>query len=122
MSWIAKAALAAALLNCGLLNVSAQETRQGQWLKDGACALFSAGAAAGDTVSWTGSCVDGYAEGLGTATFIHDGQAQSFTATFVHGVIPDGHVITRWGQGWSYDGETVSGRFNGAGILTTDAS
>ncbi|HYS45787.1 MAG TPA: hypothetical protein VEM35_05085, partial [Rhizomicrobium sp.] len=122
MSWIAKAALAAALLNCGLLNVSAQETRQGQWLKDGGCALFSAGAAAGDTVSWTGSCAGGYAEGLGTATFTHDGQAQSFTATFVHGVIPDGHVITRWGQGWSYDGETVSGRFNGAGILTTDAS
>ena len=43
-------------------------------------------------------------------------------AFFVHGVIPDGHVITRWGQGWSYDGETVDGRFNGAGILTTDAS
>ena len=127
MSWIAKAALAAALLNCGLLNVSATETSdtplgKGQWLKDGNCSLFSAGAGPGDTVSWTGSCVDGYAEGLGTATFTHDGQTQSFTATFVHGVIPDGHVITRWGQGWSYDGETVAGRFSGAGILTTDAS
>ena len=65
-------------------------------------------------VSWTGACVDGYAEGLGTATFTHDGQSQSFTANFAHGVIPDGHVITRWGQGWSYDGETVGGRFNGA--------
>src|SRR6185312_9626382 len=41
---------------------------------------------------------------------------------FVHGVIPDGHVITRWGQGWSYDGETVGGRFNGAGILTTNTA
>jgi hypothetical protein len=37
-------------------------------------------------------------------------------------VIPDGHVITRWGKGWSYDGETVGGRFNGPGILTTDSS
>ena len=125
MSWIAKAALAAALLNCGLLTASADRQFQQPgrtWLKDGACALFSAGAAPGDTVSWTGACVDGYAEGLGTATFTHDGQSQSFTAFFVHGVIPDGHVITRWGQGWSYDGETVGGRFNGAGILTTDAS
>src|SRR5471030_1219319 len=140
MSWIAKAALAAALLNCGLLNASATDTSNGQvgngqvgdsqvgnggsgqWLKDGACALFSAGAGPGDTVSWTGPCVDGFAEGLGTATFTHDGQSQSFTASFSHGVIPDGHVITRWGQGWSYDGETVHGRFDGAGILTTDAS
>ncbi|MBA2587692.1 MAG: hypothetical protein H0U98_03610 [Alphaproteobacteria bacterium] len=123
MSRIAKAALAAALLNCGLLTASAQETaNNGQWLKDGTCSLFSAGAAAGDTVNWTGSCVDGYAEGLGTATFTHDGQSQIFTANFQHGVIPDGHVITRWGAGWSYDGETVGGRFQGAGILTTDTA
>ena len=123
MSWMAKAALAAALLNCGLLNVSAQDTsNNGQWLKDGDCSLFSAGAGPGDSVTWTGACAGGYAEGLGTATFTHDGQAQSFTAYFVHGVIPDGHVITRWGKGWSYDGETVGGRFNGTGILTTDSS
>ncbi len=124
MSWTAKAALAAALLNCGLLDASADnsnssQNQTGTWLKDGDCALFSAGAGPGDSVSWTGACVDGVAEGLGTATFTHNGQSQSFTANFVHGVIPDGHVITRWGQGWSYDGETVAGRFNGAGILTT---
>ena len=108
MSWMAKAALAAALLNCGLLTASADDNSiTGQWLKDGDCSLYSAGAGPGDTVRWTGECVDGYAEGLGTATFTHDGQTQSFTANFTHGVIPDGHVITRWGQGWSYDGETV---------------
>ncbi len=123
MSWIAKAALAAALLNCGLLTASADDnSTTGQWLKDGDCSLYSAGAGPGDTVRWTGECVDGYAEGLGTATFTHDGQTQSFTANFTHGVIPDGHIITRWGQGWSYDGETVGGRFNGAGILTTNTS
>jgi hypothetical protein len=127
MSWTAKAALAAALLNCGLLTASADSSNSsnnqtGTWLKDGDCALFSAGATSGDSVSWTGRCEDGYAEGLGTATFGHDGQSQSFTAIFVHGVIPDGHVITRWGQGWSYDGETVGGHFNGAGILTTNTA
>ena len=72
MSGIAKAALAAALLNCGLLNASATDTSGGGWLKDGACALFSADAHPGDSVSWTGSCVDGYAEGLGTATLDPD--------------------------------------------------
>jgi len=127
MSWTAKAALAAALLNCGLLTASADNSNSsnnqaGTWLKDGDCALYGAGAMAGDGVTWTGRCQDGYAEGLGTATFTHEGQSQSFTANFVHGVIPDGHVITRWGQGWSYDGETVGGRFNGAGILTTNTA
>jgi len=130
MSGNARAVLAAALLNCGLLTASAADSSinsgdsnsGGQWLKDGACSLFSSVAVPGDTVSWTGTCVDGYAEGLGTATFSHEGQTQSFTANFVHGVIPDGHVITRWGQGWSYDGETLGGRFNGPGILTTDHS
>src|ERR1700722_4240444 len=123
MSWMAKAALAAALLNCGLLTASADDSStSGQWLKDGDCSLYSAGAGSGDSVKWTGECVDGYAEGLGTATFTHDGQSQSFTANFTHGVIPDGHIITRWGQGWSYDGETAAGRFNGAGILITNTA
>lgn len=123
MSWIAKAALAAAMLNCGLLNASAAgETSTGQWLKDGDCALFSADASPGDTVQWTGECRDGYAQGLGTATFAHDGQSQSFTAFFERGQVPDGHVISRWGDGWSYDGNTIAGRFNGPGILTTNTS
>jgi hypothetical protein len=123
MSWMAKASLAAALLNCGLLTASADDnSTSGQWLKDGDCALYSAGAGPGDTVRWTGECVDGYAEGLGTAIFTHDGQTQSFTANFIHGVIPDGHIITHWGQGWSYDGDAVGGRFNGPGILTTNTS
>lgn len=127
MSWTAKAALAAALLNCGLLNASAQtspspKNQSGTWLRDGDCALFSAGAGPGDSVNWTGQCRDGFAEGLGTATFTHDGQSQSFTAYFVHGVIPDGHIITRWGQGWSYDGEAMDGRFNGWGTLTTNTA
>ena len=126
MSSIAKAALAAALLNCGLLNASADDlstTKEntGQWLKDGDCSLFGADASPGDTVSWTGSCPDGLADGLGTATFIHNGQNQSFTGSFSRGFLQDGHVISRWGQGWSYVGETVAGRFKGQGILTTDA-
>ena len=51
MSGIAKAALAAALLNCGLLSASAENSSNnpaGAWLKDGACALFGADAMPGD--------------------------------------------------------------------------
>jgi hypothetical protein len=122
MSWTVRAGLAAAVMTCAMSNGFAAP--EGAWLTDEKtqCSLFSAGAGPGDTVTWTGDCVEGYAQGLGTATFTHDGQTQSFTADFTRGVIPDGHVISRWGQGWSYDGEQVKGVFNGAGILTTDTS
>ena len=125
MSGIAKAGAAAAVLACALSAASAgadeaQNGQQnGQWLKDGACLLFNADAHPGDTVNWTGDCVDGYASGLGTATFAHDGKTQSFSAVFARGMVPDGGVVTRWGDGWRYEGETVDGRFHGAGILTT---
>lgn len=124
MTGTAKALGAAAWLACGLLAApaEAQETQNNQWLKDGNCLLFDAESHPGDRVSWTGGCVDGYADGLGTATFTHDGKTQSFTAIFARGVVPDGNVITRWGNGWSYQGETVGGRFHGYGILTTEAN
>jgi hypothetical protein len=121
MTGIAKAGAAAAVLACALTAApaGADETQNGQWLKAGDCLLFNADADPGDTVSWTGDCVDGYASGLGTATFTHAGKTQSFSAVFARGMVPDGGVVTRWGDGWRYEGETVGGRFHGAGILTT---
>ena len=111
------AALAACLLTCASSTASAATG----WLTDpgSACAVFAAGN--GDRVAWTGACEDGLATGLGTATFFQgDRETESFTADFNHGMVVDGHVITRWGAGWSYDGDTVHGRFNGGGILIND--
>ena len=49
MSWIAKAACAAALLNCApFAAYAAEPPSQGQWLKDGDCSLFNADAHPGD--------------------------------------------------------------------------
>lgn len=123
MAWMAKAALAVALLSLFSSQASADDpTGAGQWLKDGDCALYEAGASPGDRVQWMGECIDGFAEGLGTAIFTHESQSQSFTGRFSHGALADGHVITHWGHGWSYDGDVVGGRFNGEGVLVTDRS
>ncbi|MCX7280324.1 MAG: hypothetical protein NTX21_01920 [Alphaproteobacteria bacterium] len=62
------------MLNCRLQAASADVNSTGQWLKDDAYSVYGVDAATGDTVSCTGSCVDVYAEGLGTATFTHDCQ------------------------------------------------
>lgn len=126
---IARAVLAAAWLACGswaalaapgIQQEGQPEAQAGQWLKDGECLLFNAEAKAGDSVSWTGACVEGYASGLGTATFTQDGKTQSFTAHFARGMIPDGNVVVQWGDGWRYEGGMVEGRFHGAGVLVTD--
>ena len=80
MPWMLRAGLAAALLNCAVLTGwAAPQTPQedaGQWLKDevSACSLFNADARPGDTVSWSGACADGFASGLGTASFRRDAE------------------------------------------------
>jgi hypothetical protein len=110
-----RAGLAACVLTCAFSSAHAA----GGWLTDPAasCAVFGSG----ERVAWTGACEDGLASGLGTATFFQDGKpAESFTADFNHGMVADGHLITRWGAGWSYDGEAVHGRFEGGGILIND--
>ena len=93
------------------------------WLTDSntQCAVFDGNARAGDTVSWSGACVDGLASGQGTAAFNNNGAVfESFTANFAKGVAQDGHVVARWGKGWSYDGNDAHGQFNGAGVLIND--
>lgn len=116
-----RAGLAACVLTCALLGGVSSAGAAGGWLTDPqtACAVFTAGS--GTAVAWTGDCEDGLATGLGTATFFQGArEVESFTADFSKGMVVDGHVITRWGAGWSYDGDTVHGRFNGGGVLIND--
>ena len=114
-----RAATAVIMLVCVL--PSARAAEESGWLTDAknSCAVLGTGS--GDAVAWTGACEEGLANGLGTATFFKDGkEVESFTADFARGMVADGHVITRWGDGWSYHGEQKSGRFAGGGVLVND--
>jgi len=109
----------AGLAACVLMGALSTAHAAGSWLTDpdNSCAVFGSG----ERVTWTGACEDGLATGLGTATFFQaDKPAESFTADFSRGMVVDGHLITRWGAGWSYDGDAVHGRFAGGGILIND--
>lgn len=100
----------------------AADAATAHWASDPAsgCALYDANLRPGDTVSWSGACRDGRAEGPGTATFFKDGAAfEHFTGSFAGGVAADGAVTVNWGDGWSYDGEMANGRFDGEGILVS---
>jgi len=117
-----RAALAACVSICAFSTAhAAGAPTSGTWLTDPASACAVLGSGNGDRVAWTGACTDGLATGLGTATFFQgDREVESFTADFEGGMVTDGHAITRWGAGWSYDGDIVHGRFNGGGVLIND--
>ncbi|HWF63626.1 MAG TPA: hypothetical protein VN685_03325 [Rhizomicrobium sp.] len=122
MKWVVPAALAAAMLSCAAPRAFADFDTH--WLVDSnsGCSLFDANAKAGDDVSWSGGCMDGLANGKGTAVFTNDGkQFESFTGNFSKGIAQDGPVSVSWGGGWHYDGEEVAGQFSGAGVLMNDA-
>ena len=119
MRSIARAAWAAALLNCALPQAFADDANH--WLKDPytLCRMFDANAKLGDHVGWLGECDDGLANGEGTAIFMNgDKQFESFTGRFANGVALDGPVTITWGEGWRYEGSQVGGQFSGAGVLT----
>jgi hypothetical protein len=119
MRSIARAAWAAALLNCALPHAWADDANH--WLADPytQCRMFDANAKPGDHVGWLGECESGLANGDGTAIFMNgDKQFESFTGRFANGVALDGTVTVTWGEGWRYEGNQVGGQFSGAGVLT----
>ena len=118
MRSIARAAWAAALLNCALPHAFADDANH--WLKDPytQCRMFDANAKPGDHVGWLGECEGGLASGEGTAIFMNgDKQFESFTGNFARGVALDGPVTVTWGEGWRYQGNQIGGQFSGAGVL-----
>ena len=122
MRSIARAAWAAALLNCALPQAWADDASH--WLKDPytQCRMFDASARPGDRVGWLGECEDGLASGSGTAVFMNGNKEfESFTGSFANGVAQDGLVTVTWGDGWRYDGHQESGQFSGPGVLISPA-
>jgi hypothetical protein len=118
-----KRANLAALLLCLPQMAGAATDTSSHWLRDPdtGCALFDASARPGDEARWSGACVEGRADGAGTARFInHGAEFESFTGSFKGGVAQDGDVKVSWGAGWSYEGAMVSGHFNGHGVLIND--
>ena len=122
MRWVSPAAVAVAMLSCALSRAEAEIDTH--WLIDSNsnCSLFDANAKAGDSVSWSGDCENGLANGRGTAVFTNTGrQFESFTGSFAKGIAQDGPVSVNWGGGWHYEGDEVGGQFSGAGVLVNDA-
>jgi hypothetical protein len=90
------------------------------WLMDerSGCWAYDSNAGPMNSITWSGDCRNGRADGDGTLTFFERGrQIERLTGSFADGLLQDGHVQIAWSDGSSYDGDEVHGQFNGLGVL-----
>jgi hypothetical protein len=71
-----------------------------------------------ETVTWSGSCKDGYAEGQGTMQWYDDNQPGAlYQGTLVHGALSGKGKLTL-PNGATYEGGWLDGKQSGTGVLT----
>lgn len=138
-------ALAVVLLSLQFLEASAQTPRaqpQAGWVADMrlGCKLWSSAPEADETVSWTGPCFNGLAEGNGTAQWFvrgrpgdrYEGDYKSgkmegrgayaladghrYDGTF-RADLPHGRGVFRYASGDRYEGEYRDGAREGRGVM-----
>lgn len=100
------------------LPVSAQPS-QPKWTADAktGCRVWNSSPEPGDSVSWTGDCRNGLAQGQGTLQwFIHGKPASRFEGNYRDGLI-DGTGVYTFANGARYEGEYRDDLRHGRGVL-----
>lgn len=101
-----------------LLLAAGQAQAEAGWITDSnGCKHANPAPKRRESVSWTGPCVDGFAEGQGVQQWFTNGQAGStFTGTLKRGS-HSGKGLFKGADGSSYDGDHVDGSRTGRGVL-----
>ena len=109
--------IAAAALAAGLL-VTASSARAGEWIADkSGCRVWNPNPQLEESVTWSGSCANGRAQGSGTVQWSKGGTPIETD----EGEWRDGRQAGKGTQSWSsgrYEGELADGEPNGHGVLT----
>ena len=118
------------------------ETPQPSWVTDtNGCKVWNPLPLHNESVTWSGPCKDGYADGQGVMQWQHDGKLSTrveatyiggkatgagsfvsgsgarFEGNFVDGR-PSGKGVMTWPNGDRYEGEWIQGERTGVGVLT----
>ena len=80
------------------------------------CYVWNSSLATGASVTWTGECVGGLAQGTGTLTWISDGNQQTSTGRLQDGRMT-GSWVVRYADGTVGEGPYVDGEPNGNWVL-----
>lgn len=118
----AKILIASALL-LGFSAASASYGRAGDFVADtsSGCKVWNPHPQPNETVSWSGGCVNGLAQGPGSLQWLHDNRPYEKD----QGDWNEGRQSGRGTQDWSsgrYDGELRDGEPHGHGVLTLQTS
>jgi hypothetical protein len=108
----------AAVLTSGIGAAQADDAR---WTRDPrtGCQMWDANPVPGETISWDGTCVNGFGEGHGTLTWYTGSDVlETDKADFIHGKL-NGHGTLAFADGEYFDGRFRDHKPNGQGTLRT---
>jgi hypothetical protein len=90
-----------------------------EWLPDSkGCKIWNPNPHPNETITWSGGCANGLAEGEGVLVWFKDGKQESEDkGTFKAGRLEGPGVTTTTG-GYRYEGDFQAGKFHGRGIST----
>ena len=80
------------------------------------CYVWNPGLQPGATVTWTGQCAGGFAQGAGTLTWVSEGNQQTNTGRLQNGR-RTGHWVLRFADGGVQEGPFVDGERNGRWVI-----
>jgi hypothetical protein len=103
-----------------LLSVPAAWSAEEGYISDSnGCQIANPSPKPGETVTWSGECKDGYADGSGIMQWFEDKETGArYEGTLVRGVLSGEGKLTL-PDGSSYEGGWLDGRQSGEGILRT---
>ena len=90
------------------------------WIADSrsGCRVWNPDPGKNETITWSGDCKGGLAQGKGSLQWFHDGRLiESDEGTWRDGK-RTGHEIMTWGNGNRFEGEYRDGLPDGHGVLT----
>ena len=101
-------------------NVQQEEEARWQQLDNNpSCAVWNAYPEPNDSVTWSGACVDGKAQGIGIEVwrFLEDGEWQeSKYSGEMKGGKAHGRGVDEWADGGRFEGEYKDGEWHGPGV------
>ena len=102
-----------------VLLATTADAQQATWLADkNGCRVWDSTPAPGESVSWSGSCTGGLADGYGTLVWYDNGRpGETYEGTLSHGHYT-GHGKQVWPNGDKYEGDYVNDQADGSGTYT----
>lgn len=95
------------------------QAQTGEWIVDqNGCKAWNSNPQPGETMTWSGKCVKGFAEGKGTQKWFKNGQPSDEYTGAMRGGKRHGKGTCIWASGQRYEGDWVDNDAHGKGTLT----